>query len=46
MKRRFERVRLVVETSVELDRMLRRGDPIPEQNALRARAMDVLTSPY
>jgi 2-polyprenyl-6-methoxyphenol hydroxylase-like FAD-dependent oxidoreductase len=46
MKRRFERVRLVVETSVELDRMLRRGDPIPQQNALRARAMDVLTSPY
>jgi 2-polyprenyl-6-methoxyphenol hydroxylase-like FAD-dependent oxidoreductase len=46
MKRRFERVRLVVETSVELDRMLRRDDPIPAQNALRARAMDVLTSPY
>jgi 2-polyprenyl-6-methoxyphenol hydroxylase-like FAD-dependent oxidoreductase len=46
MKRRFERVRLVVETSVELDRMLRRDDPIAPQNALRAKAMTVLTSPY
>jgi 2-polyprenyl-6-methoxyphenol hydroxylase-like FAD-dependent oxidoreductase len=46
MKRRFERARLVVETSVELDRMLQRGDPIPAQNALRAKAIGVLTSPY
>ena len=46
MKRRFERARLVVETSVELDQMLQRGDPVPEQNALRAQAMGVLASPY
>jgi 2-polyprenyl-6-methoxyphenol hydroxylase-like FAD-dependent oxidoreductase len=46
MKRRFERARLVVETSVELDRMLHRGDPIPPQNELRANAMAVLASPY
>jgi 2-polyprenyl-6-methoxyphenol hydroxylase-like FAD-dependent oxidoreductase len=46
MERRFERARLVVETSVELDRMLHRGDPIPPQNELRARAMGVLASPY
>lgn len=46
MKRRFERARMVVETSVELDRMLHRGDPIPPQNELRARAMGVLASPY
>jgi 2-polyprenyl-6-methoxyphenol hydroxylase-like FAD-dependent oxidoreductase len=46
MKRRFERARLVVETSVELGRMLQRGDPIPPQNELRAKAMTVLTSPY
>jgi 2-polyprenyl-6-methoxyphenol hydroxylase-like FAD-dependent oxidoreductase len=46
MKRRFERARLVVETSVELDRMLHRGDPIPPQNELRAHAMGVLASPY
>jgi 2-polyprenyl-6-methoxyphenol hydroxylase-like FAD-dependent oxidoreductase len=46
MKRRFERARLVVETSVELDRMLQRSDPVPVQNELRARAMSVLTSPY
>src|ERR687889_733014 len=46
MKRRFERARLVVETSVELDRMLQRNDPIPPQNELRAHAMGVLASPY
>ena len=46
MKRRFERARLVVETSVELDRMLQRDDPIPPQNELRAHAMGVLASPY
>ena len=46
MKRRFERVRLVVETSVELGRMLDRGDPVPQQNELRARAMGVLATPY
>ena len=46
MKRRFDRARLVVETSVELDLMLQRGAPVPEQNALRARAMGVLASPY
>lgn len=46
MHRRFERARMVVETSVELDRMLQRGDPVPDQNALRAQAMNVLASPY
>jgi 2-polyprenyl-6-methoxyphenol hydroxylase-like FAD-dependent oxidoreductase len=46
MKRRFERARLVVETSVELDRMVQRDDPIPPQNELRAKAMGVLASPY
>ena len=45
-RRRFERAALVVQTSVELDLMLQRGDPIPDQNALRARAIGVLTSPY
>lgn len=46
MKRRFERARLVVDTSVELDRMLQRDDPIAPQNQLRAKAMAVLASPY
>jgi len=46
MKRRFDRARLVVDTSVELDRMLQRDDPIPPQNELRAKAMGVLASPY
>jgi 2-polyprenyl-6-methoxyphenol hydroxylase-like FAD-dependent oxidoreductase len=46
MKRRFDRARLVVETSVELERMLHQGDPIPPQNELRAKAMGVLASPY
>jgi 2-polyprenyl-6-methoxyphenol hydroxylase-like FAD-dependent oxidoreductase len=45
-QRRFDRVRLVVDTSVELDRMLQRDDPIPPQNELRAKAMGVLASPY
>jgi hypothetical protein len=44
--RRFERVRLVIETSVELGRMMRRSDPVPPQNALRATAMAALASPY
>jgi 2-polyprenyl-6-methoxyphenol hydroxylase-like FAD-dependent oxidoreductase len=44
--RRFGRVRLVVETSVELGRMMRRGDPVPAQNALRGTAMAALASPY
>ena len=39
MARRFERSRLVVETSVELDRMQRRGEPIAAQNQVRGRAM-------
>jgi 2-polyprenyl-6-methoxyphenol hydroxylase-like FAD-dependent oxidoreductase len=46
MKRRFDRARLVVDTSVALDRMLQRDDPIPPQNELRAKAMGVLASPY
>jgi 2-polyprenyl-6-methoxyphenol hydroxylase-like FAD-dependent oxidoreductase len=46
MKRRYERARLVVETSVELDRMLQRNDPVSDQNALRGKAMTVLASPY
>jgi len=46
MKRRFDRARLVVETSVELDKMLQRGDSVPAQNQLRATAMGVLGSPY
>jgi 2-polyprenyl-6-methoxyphenol hydroxylase-like FAD-dependent oxidoreductase len=44
--RRFERTRLVVEASVELGRMLERGDPVPEQNALRGRALGALKVPY
>jgi 2-polyprenyl-6-methoxyphenol hydroxylase-like FAD-dependent oxidoreductase len=44
--RRFERVRLVVDTSVGLGRMMRRGDPVPAQNALRGTAMAALASPY
>ncbi|MBA2946841.1 FAD-dependent monooxygenase [Streptomyces himalayensis] len=46
MKRRFERTRLVVETSVEIGTMLQRGQPISEQNALRARALKALAAPY
>jgi hypothetical protein len=46
MTRRFGRVRLVVETSMELGRMMRRGDPVPAQNALRGTAMAALASPY
>jgi 2-polyprenyl-6-methoxyphenol hydroxylase-like FAD-dependent oxidoreductase len=46
MARRFERVRLVVDTSVELGRMMGRGDPVPAQNALRGTAMAALASPY
>jgi 2-polyprenyl-6-methoxyphenol hydroxylase-like FAD-dependent oxidoreductase len=46
MARRFDRARLVVETSVELDRMQRRGEPISAQNQVRGRAMGVLSSPY
>jgi 2-polyprenyl-6-methoxyphenol hydroxylase-like FAD-dependent oxidoreductase len=46
MARRFERVRLVVDTSVELGRMMRRSDPVPAQNALRGTAMAALASPY
>jgi 2-polyprenyl-6-methoxyphenol hydroxylase-like FAD-dependent oxidoreductase len=46
MARRFERVRLVVDSSVELRRMTQRGGPVPEQNALRRTAMAALASPY
>jgi 2-polyprenyl-6-methoxyphenol hydroxylase-like FAD-dependent oxidoreductase len=46
MKRRFERARLVVNTSVELGDMLFRGDPVADQNALRARALEALAAPY
>jgi len=46
MKRRFERARLVVETSVEIGEMFDRGDPVSEQNALRGRALGALKSPY
>ncbi|MGW0193926.1 FAD-dependent monooxygenase [Nonomuraea sp. NPDC003201] len=46
MARRFDRTRLVVETSVDLDRMQRRGEPIAAQNQMRARAMNALARPY
>lgn len=46
MTRRFERARLVVQTSVELDRMQQRGEPIAAQNKVRGRAMEALSSPY
>jgi 2-polyprenyl-6-methoxyphenol hydroxylase-like FAD-dependent oxidoreductase len=46
MQRRFERVRLVVETSVELGRMLDRGESVQATNQVRGRAMGVLASPY
>ena len=46
MKRRFQRTQLVVETSVEIGEMLKRGDPVPEQNALRGRALGALKAPY
>jgi 2-polyprenyl-6-methoxyphenol hydroxylase-like FAD-dependent oxidoreductase len=46
MKRRFERARLVVETSVEIGEMYKRGEPVSEQNALRGRALGALKSPY
>ncbi|MCZ0999468.1 FAD-dependent monooxygenase [Streptomyces mirabilis] len=46
MKRRFERVRLVVETSVEIGAMLQRGDPVPEQNVRRGHALGALNAPY
>jgi hypothetical protein len=46
MTRRFERVLLVVETSVELGRMMRRCAPVSAQNALRGTAMAALASPY
>lgn len=46
MARRFERTRLVVETSVELDRMQQRGEPIAAQNQVRGMAMGALSSPY
>lgn len=46
MKRRYERVRLVVETSVEIGAMLQRGDPIAAQNETRGRAVAALSTPY
>ena len=46
MARRFERARMVVHTSVELDRMNQRGEPIAAQNKVRGQAMMALSSPY
>ena len=46
MERRFERARLVVETSVEIGKMHARGESVAEQNALRGRALGALKSPY
>ncbi|MPQ96396.1 hypothetical protein GB931_00340 [Modestobacter sp. I12A-02628] len=45
-QRRFERARLVVETSVEIGRLQARGEPVQVQNQLRGRAMGALSSPY
>jgi 2-polyprenyl-6-methoxyphenol hydroxylase-like FAD-dependent oxidoreductase len=44
--RRFERTRLVVETSVKLAEMQVGGAPVAEQNALRGRALGALRQPY
>lgn len=44
--RRFERTRLVVDTSVQLGDMLKRGVPAPEQNAVRGKALGALRAPY
>ena len=44
--RRFERTRLVVDTSVQLGEMLKRGVPAPEQNAVRGKALGALRAPY
>jgi 2-polyprenyl-6-methoxyphenol hydroxylase-like FAD-dependent oxidoreductase len=46
MKRRFERARLVVETSVELDRMLRDSESPEAANKMRGEAMSVLMKPF
>ncbi|MEV7389217.1 FAD-dependent monooxygenase [Streptomyces sp. NPDC091215] len=46
MKRRFDRARFVVETSIELSDMLMRGAPTAEMNDLRGRALVALKSPY
>lgn len=46
MQRRFERAKLVVETSVEIGEMQKRGEPVADQNAMRGRAMATLKSPY
>ena len=46
MDRRFERARLVVESSVQLDKMLQRGESSAAQNEVRARAMAALAAPY
>ena len=45
MERRFERTRLVVETSVEIGEMFKRGDSVSEQNARRGRALVELSYP-
>ena len=46
MQRRFERARLVVETSVQIGEMLVGGVPVAEQNAVRGRALGALRQPY
>ncbi len=46
MERRFERARLVVETSVQIGEMLVSGAPGAEQNAVRGRALGALRQPY
>ena len=46
VQRRFERTRLVVETSVKLAEMQVAGVPVAEQNAVRGRALGALRQPY
>ncbi|WP_306316608.1 MULTISPECIES: FAD-dependent oxidoreductase [unclassified Streptomyces] len=46
MRRRYERVQLVVETSFQLGDMHRAGAPVARQNAVRARALEALKAPY
>jgi 2-polyprenyl-6-methoxyphenol hydroxylase-like FAD-dependent oxidoreductase len=46
MARRFERVRLVVETSVQLSRLEQAGAPRPENIALMMTAFQALSQPY
>ena len=46
MRRRFERVRVVVETSVKIGDLMQRRAPMRDVQELRIRAMRVLAQPY